>query len=132
MYSRNEVVYKVHAGWFINRTPEKFINCGLFIQLKGLLCGNPTERGESLKQRFCLQPHNISSIYIGKVLVYFGRRKHGYRNCWSRYGGRPAVLQDAYLNSTLGFAYIKIASALLKKTGWITPLSSEELVLKFC
>ena len=48
MYSKKGVVYKLHAGWFINRTPGEFINWGLFIKLKGLLCGNPTERAESL------------------------------------------------------------------------------------
>ena len=49
MYSKLGVVYKLHAGWFINRTPGEFINCGLFIEFKGLLCGNATERGASLK-----------------------------------------------------------------------------------
>ena len=29
MYSKNGVVYKLHAGWFINRTPGEFINSGL-------------------------------------------------------------------------------------------------------
>ena len=52
MYSKKGVVYKVHAGWFINRTPGESINCGLFIKSKGLLCGNPTERGESLILNF--------------------------------------------------------------------------------
>ena len=47
MYSKQGVVYKLHAGWFIYRTPGEFINWGLFIKFKGLLCGNPTERGES-------------------------------------------------------------------------------------
>ena len=32
----------------MNRTPGKFINSGLFIKFKGLLCGNPIERGKSL------------------------------------------------------------------------------------
>ena len=52
MYSRNGVVYKLHAGWFINRTPGEFINRGPFIKFKGFLCGNPTERGESLILNF--------------------------------------------------------------------------------
>ena len=52
MYSKNGVVYKLHAGWFINRAPGEFINSGLFIKFKGLLCGNPTERGESLTLNF--------------------------------------------------------------------------------
>ena len=34
MYSKKGVVYKLHAGWFINRTPGEFINRGLFINLK--------------------------------------------------------------------------------------------------
>ena len=46
MYSKKGVVYKLHAGWFINRTPGEFIKCGLFSKFKGLLCGNSTERGE--------------------------------------------------------------------------------------
>ena len=37
-YSKKGVVDKLHAGWFINRTPGEFINCGLFIKFKGLLC----------------------------------------------------------------------------------------------
>ena len=52
MYWKNGVVYKLHAGWFINRTPGELVNCGLFIKFKGLLCGNHTERGESLKLNF--------------------------------------------------------------------------------
>ena len=43
MYSKKRVVYKLHAGWFINRTAGEFTNRGLFIKFKGLLCGNPTE-----------------------------------------------------------------------------------------
>ena len=35
-------VYKLHAGWFINRTPGEFMSCGLSIKLKSLFCGNPT------------------------------------------------------------------------------------------
>ena len=50
MYSEKEVVYKLHAGWFINRT--EFINWGLCIKFKGLLCGNSRERGESLIPNF--------------------------------------------------------------------------------
>ena len=46
---------KLHAGWFINRTPGEFINSGLFIKFKGLLRGNPTERAESLILNFWLQ-----------------------------------------------------------------------------
>ena len=34
MYSKKGAVYKLHAGWFINRTPGEFINSGLFINLK--------------------------------------------------------------------------------------------------
>ena len=45
MYSKEGVVHKPHAGRFINRTPAEFINWGLLIKFKGLLCGNPTERG---------------------------------------------------------------------------------------
>ena len=52
MYSKNGVVYKLPAGWFINRTPGKFINSGLFIKFKGLLCGNPIERWKSLILNF--------------------------------------------------------------------------------
>ena len=37
MYSKKGVVYKLHAGWFVNRTPGKFINWGyeLFFPLGG-------------------------------------------------------------------------------------------------
>ena len=28
MYSKKGVVYKLHAGWFINRTPGEFVNWG--------------------------------------------------------------------------------------------------------
>ena len=35
MYSQKGVVYKFHAGRFINRTPGEFINRGLFIEFKG-------------------------------------------------------------------------------------------------
>ena len=52
MYSKKGVVYKLHAGEFINRPPGEFINWGLLIKFKGLLCGNPTERGESLILNF--------------------------------------------------------------------------------
>ena len=34
MYCKKGVVYKLHAGWFINRTPGGFINCGLLLNLK--------------------------------------------------------------------------------------------------
>ena len=34
MYSKKGVVYKLHAGWFINCTPEEFINSGLLLNLK--------------------------------------------------------------------------------------------------
>ena len=42
MCSGKGVVNKPHAGWSINRTPGEFINCGPFIQVKGLLGRNPT------------------------------------------------------------------------------------------
>ena len=42
------VINKLHAGWFTKCTPGEFISRGLFIKLKGLLCGDPTERGEIL------------------------------------------------------------------------------------
>ena len=42
MYSKKGVVYKLRAGWFTNRTPGEFINWGLFIKFKGLLCENPS------------------------------------------------------------------------------------------
>ena len=35
MYSKKGVVYKLHAGWFINRTPGEFTNWGRFIKFKG-------------------------------------------------------------------------------------------------
>ena len=44
MYNKKGVVYKLHAGRFINRTPREFINRGLFVKFKGLLCGDPTEQ----------------------------------------------------------------------------------------
>ena len=47
MYSKKGLDYKLGAGWFINHPPVEFISRGLFIKFKGLLCGNPTERGES-------------------------------------------------------------------------------------
>ena len=34
MYSEKGVVYKLHAGWFINRSAGEFINCGLLSNLK--------------------------------------------------------------------------------------------------
>ena len=46
MYSKKGVVYKLHAGWFINCTPREFINSGLFIKFKGFLCGNPQKEGK--------------------------------------------------------------------------------------
>ena len=52
MYCKKGSVYKLPAGWFINRTQGEFINCCLFIKFRGLLCGNPTERGESLILNF--------------------------------------------------------------------------------
>ena len=52
MYSKKGGVYKLHARWFINRTPGEFINRGLCVKFKGLLCGDPTERGESLILNF--------------------------------------------------------------------------------
>ena len=51
IYSTAGVVYKLHAGWSINRTPGEFMNCGLYIKCKGLLCGNPTE-GRKFKTKF--------------------------------------------------------------------------------
>ena len=33
MYSKKWVVYKLHAGWFINRTAGEFINRGLFVKV---------------------------------------------------------------------------------------------------
>ena len=48
MYSKKGAVYNLHAGWFINRPPGEFINWSLFIKFRGLLCGNPRERAESL------------------------------------------------------------------------------------
>ena len=48
MYIEKEgMVYKLHTGWFINRTPGEFINRDLFVKFKGLLCGNPAERGDA-------------------------------------------------------------------------------------
>ena len=78
MYSKKGVVYKLHAGRFINHTPGESRNCGLFIQFRGLLRRNPTGRGESLKQKrnpgtliICRkwgasgqEKYNTSSIYI--------------------------------------------------------------------
>ena len=60
MYSKKWVVYKLHAGQFINRAPREFINWGLFIKFKGLLCGNPTERGESFYSKFLATRQFIS------------------------------------------------------------------------
>ena len=75
MYSKKGVVYKFHAGWFINRTPGEFINCGLFIRFKGLLCGNPTERGESLKLNFW--PQAVYKSNPGTVVVSHKRGASG-------------------------------------------------------
>ena len=50
MCSKNGVVYKLHAGWFINRAPGEFINCGPFIKFKGPLSGHRTERGKVSNQ----------------------------------------------------------------------------------
>ena len=60
MYSKKEVVYKLHAGWFINRAPGEFINRGLFIKFKVLLCGNPTERGGKFNTKFLAARQFIS------------------------------------------------------------------------
>ena len=49
---QKRAVFKLHAGWLINRTPGEFRNWGLLIKLKRLLCRNPTQRGESLKLNF--------------------------------------------------------------------------------
>ena len=38
MYSQKGVVYKLHAGWFMNRTPGEFINWGLFIKGRHRYC----------------------------------------------------------------------------------------------
>ena len=54
MYRKKGVVYKLRAGWFINRTLGEFINCGLPIKFRGLLVGNSTERGEGFKLNFWL------------------------------------------------------------------------------
>ena len=32
--AKNGSVYNLHAGWFINRPPEEFVNWGLFIKFK--------------------------------------------------------------------------------------------------
>ena len=34
MFSKKGVVYKLHAGWFIDRPPGEFINWGLLLNLK--------------------------------------------------------------------------------------------------
>ena len=52
MYSKRGFAYKLHAGWFINRTPGEIINRGLFVKFKGFLCGHLIERGESLILNF--------------------------------------------------------------------------------
>ena len=49
MYSKTGVVSKLHAGRFINRTSGEFVNWDLSIVFKRLLCGNTTERAESIK-----------------------------------------------------------------------------------
>ena len=46
MYSKNGAVYKLHAGWFINRTSAELINRGLFIESKGLLYGILQKEGK--------------------------------------------------------------------------------------
>ena len=45
------VVVKVQSP-IINRTTGEFLNRGLVMKLKGLLYGNPTQNGESLKLNF--------------------------------------------------------------------------------
>ena len=67
MYSEKGVVYKLHAGWFINRTPGEFIKWGLFIKFRGLLCGNPTARAESLILNFW--PQAVYKSNPGTVTV---------------------------------------------------------------
>ena len=47
MYSKKGVVYKLHAGRLINCSPVELINCSLSSKVKGLLCGNRTERGKA-------------------------------------------------------------------------------------
>ena len=46
MYSKKEVVYKLHAGWFINRTPGKFINWFFLLNLKVLSVEILQKRGK--------------------------------------------------------------------------------------
>ena len=59
MYSNRGVVYELHAGLFVNRTPGHFINCGLLIKFKGLLCENPTEI-DTEYDRAKVPPYNLS------------------------------------------------------------------------
>ena len=47
--AKKRVVYKLHGGWFINRTPGEFINRGLFVKFEGLGSCGPgklTEKGK--------------------------------------------------------------------------------------
>ena len=64
--------YKLHTGWFINRTPGEFINWGICIKFKGLLCGSPTYSVESLMLNFW--PQAIYKSNPGTVIVF---RKRG-------------------------------------------------------
>ena len=70
MYSKKGVIYKLHAGQFIIRTPGEFINQGLAIKFNGLRCGNPTERGESLILSFW--PQAVHKSNPGTVIVKQG------------------------------------------------------------
>ena len=49
---QKRVVYKLHAGWFINRTLGEFINCGLLLNLKVLSVEILQKEGESLILNF--------------------------------------------------------------------------------
>ena len=82
MYSKKRVVYKLHTGRFINRTPGEFINRGLLIKFKGLLCGNPTERAKSLKYqisgRNAVYKSNTGTVTVCRKQGASGQEKIQY------------------------------------------------------
>ena len=66
MYSKRGFFINCTQGGSKNRTAGEFINYG-FVTCKGLLCGNPTEREESLELNFCRQ--SVYKSILGTLIV---------------------------------------------------------------
>ena len=97
------VVHQLHAGWFINRTSGEFINWGLLIKFKGLLCGNPTERGESLILNFWPYKSNPGTVIVCRTETKYntpnisGKKRHININFFVRLVlGQPRVCPGVF------------------------------------